>query len=101
MRAYKLFRCRKNGTLGSLFINRKAVLPLGVWMLAEDCETPKFKHRPGWHCTAKPEAPHLSPAGRRWFEVEISDFKTLEKPPAQGGTWLIANRLKILGPATK
>lgn len=29
MIAYKLFRLRKDGTLGSLFVNRRAVLPPG------------------------------------------------------------------------
>lgn len=34
MITYKLFRQRKDGTLGSLFINRKARLPEGVWLQA-------------------------------------------------------------------
>lgn len=98
MIVYKLFRCRKTGTLGSLFINRRAVLPRFVWLTAQDHETRGFKHRPGWHCTAQPQAPHLSSAGRQWFEVEISDFEELKRPALQGGTWFLAKRIKILNP---
>ena len=98
MLAYKLFNRRKNGTIGSLFVNRKAVLPVGFWLEAEDHKPLKLAHRPGWHCTAKPVAPHLSSAGREWYAVEIDEFRHIPRPLSQGGTWMIANKLKILNP---
>jgi len=60
MKAYKLFKLRADGTLGPLFINASQRLPEGVWLKSEDHPTKGFAHRPGWHCTLKPEAPHLS-----------------------------------------
>ena len=53
--AYKLFRVRKDGTLGPLFINRRQVVPIGEWLTAEEHRTKGFAFRPGWHCTARPE----------------------------------------------
>jgi len=97
MLAYKLFRVRKKGTLGSLFINRRAVLPLGQWMEAEAHETKGYAYRPGWHALAKPVAPHLSLKGREWYQVEIDDYEEHTRPESQGGKWFVAQRLKILG----
>lgn len=57
--AYKLFRVRKDGTIGPLFINRKLVVVPGQWMEAESHPTKGFALRPGWHCTLAPVAPHL------------------------------------------
>ncbi len=99
MLAYKLFIQRKNGTLGSLFINRRAVIPVGVWLQAEDIPTSGYAHRPGWHCTAKPSAPHLSPRGRVWYHVEIQEYETMERPASQGGTWYVASFMKVISPA--
>ena len=97
MTAYKLFRVRKDGTIGSLFINARARLPLGEWMEAQPYPTPGFAFRPGWHALVKPEAPHLSKKGRAWFEVEVSGFERHTRPVSQGGEWLLAKRMKILG----
>lgn len=36
MRAYKLFRVRRDGTIGPLFINKKQRIPVGEWMCAEE-----------------------------------------------------------------
>lgn len=88
-------RLRKNGTLGSLFINRKAVYPLNEWMNAEDHPTDGYAQRMGWHCLLKPIAPHLGMRNRVWVEVEIEDFKLFERPLNQGGKWALANRMKI------
>lgn len=96
MIAYKLLRVRKDGSLGSLFINRKAKLPLNEWLRAEDHETRGYKHRPGWHCLAKPVAPHLGKKGRQWYKVEITDVSTENRPESQGGTWYLAKNMKIL-----
>lgn len=98
MIAYKLFKKRKNGTLGSLFINKRAVLESGKWLVAEDHKTKGFSHRPGWHCTVAPSAPHLKVQGRVWYKVKISNYKTFIRPKSQGGKWLLADKLKILTP---
>ena len=96
IKAYKLFRIRKDGTIGSLFINRKQKLVMGKWLVAEDHETKGYAHRYGWHCTAKPNAPHLSKSGRKWFSVYIRYFKKIKRPVSQGGLWFLAKRLKII-----
>jgi len=90
MKAYKLMRLRKNGTLGSLFINKRDVIPIDVWLEAEDHPTKGYAHRPGWHCTFKPVAPHLSLKNRVWVEVEVEDFEVFERPISQGGKWILA-----------
>lgn len=94
---YKLFRRRKNGTLGPLFINRKQVVPVGVWLEAEDHPTPGYAHRPGWHATLEKSAPHLREGGDRvWARVELCGYRTFDRPQSQGGTWVLAKRLKVL-----
>ena len=94
--AYKLMRIRKNGTLGSLFIKRKAIIPVGIWMESEDIKTPGYAHRPGWHVTRSPNAPHLKMNGRIWVKMMVKDFVELIRPEAQGGVWWLAKWLKIL-----
>ena len=96
MIAFKLFRLRKNGTLGSLFINRKAIIPIGKWLLAENYPTKGYKVRPGWHSTSNPEAPHLSMRGRIWMKVEIMDYKKLMRPKNQGGLWYLSKWIRVL-----
>lgn len=96
MIAYKLFRIRKDGSIGPLFIDARLRIPMGVWMEAQDVPTKGFAHRPGWHAGAAPEAPHLTERGRAWFKVEIEDFTVFRRPKHQGGEWLIAKRLKVL-----
>jgi len=53
IKAWKLFRIRKNNTIGPLFINRKQIIPLNKWLIAEEYLTFGFKFRPGWHATNK------------------------------------------------
>lgn len=96
MIAYKLIRKRKDGSLGPLFINRKQVLPIGKWLVAENHPTKGYANRPGWHCCNKPEASHLSMGGRQWLKVEIKDYYEFKRPKNQGGTWLIAKQMKII-----
>jgi hypothetical protein len=101
MKAYKLFRIRKNGTIGPLFINRKQIVPVNKWIDAEFHPTKGFKQRKGWHCTPKPFAPHLKEnlkdgTHRVWFEVEINDYEELMKPESQGGLWYLAQKIKII-----
>ena len=103
MIAFKLLKVRRDGSIGPLFINASARLPIGEWMQAEDHPTKGFAHRPGWHCTLRPEAPHLAmrlkPGQRReWFVVQLDGVEFHTRPQAQGGRWALAQQMKILGP---
>jgi hypothetical protein len=97
--AWKLFRLKANGELTPLFINKQKELPIGEWMEAEDHPTNGFAHRPGWHATLKPVAPHLKEHAkgqkRVWIEVVIEDYTTFDRPQSQGGTWVLAKRMMI------
>lgn len=97
MLAYKLVRKRKDGSYGSLFIARKDRLPLNTWLPAQDRPTKGYAHRPGWHCMACCNAPHLTEKGRVWVEVEIEDYTEFARPQSQGGTWYLANWMLIIG----
>jgi hypothetical protein len=97
MRGYKLFRKRRDGTLGPLFINARLRVPVGQWLEAEDHPTRGFAHRPGWHATLEPRAPHLKLSEDRvWCHVELEDTVLYDRPESQGGTWVLAGRLKVL-----
>lgn len=96
MFAFKLFRKRKNGTLGPLFINKRQVIEPNVWMPAKAYRTKGFAFRPGWHCCSKCDAPHLKAEGRVWCLVDIEDFEYITRPAAQGGLWYLAKRLMLL-----
>lgn len=93
---YKLFRQRKDGTLGPLFINRRQRVPVGRWLAAEDHPTKGFARRPGWHAGRERNAPHLSEEGRVWCRVHLQGVESFMRPAAQGGEWLIARRMKVL-----
>lgn len=95
MKAYKLVRQMKDGSLSPLFINKTSRLPIGEWMQAEDHPTKGFAHRPGWHCCFKPIAPHLSEKDRVWVEVEVLDYAVYNRPESQGGSWVLAQRMKV------
>lgn len=97
--AYKLFRVRKDGTIGSLFINRKAIIPVGKWLDAETHPTDGFAVRNGWHAVATKKVPHLSLRGRRWYKVRLKFVSRLKRPKNQGSEWYIAGQLKVIGPA--
>lgn len=101
MKAFKLFKVRKDGTLGPLFINASQRIPVGKWMEAEAHPTKGFAFRPGWHCCFKPDAPHLSmnPKGgprRVWAEVEVEGTTTYDRPESQGGAWVLADRMRVV-----
>ena len=101
MKAYKLLKQRRDGSLGPLFINAKQRVPVGEWLEAECHPTKGFAIRPGWHCTPKPVAPHLAktPKGRPprvWCEVEIESITPFMRPKAQGGLWYLAKRMRII-----
>jgi len=93
---YKLFRKRKDGTLGPLFINARLRIELGKWMMAEDHPTKGYAHRPGWHATLAPMAPHLSEKGRVWCECQAYNCKKFDRPQSQGGTWVLAQFLRVV-----
>jgi hypothetical protein len=93
--AYKLFRVRKDGTLGPLFIGRNIVVPLGKWQKARGIRVKGFKFRPGWHAVAAPYAPHLSKKGRVWCIVSLRGTKKHLRPVAQGSLWYTAKWLRV------
>ena len=100
IKAYKLFRIRKDNTISSLFINTKARYNLNEWMQAQRIQTKGYSYRPGWHTLAKPRAPHLSLKGRAWYLVEIANYSEETRPSSQGGKWYRSQHLKILRPLT-
>ena len=97
MIGYKLFRKRKDGTLGPLFINRKQRLVPGEWYPAFAYRTPGYAYRPGWHICSKKDAPHLRQGGDRvWAKVEFDIMDTIVRPTSQGGTWYLGSWMKII-----
>lgn len=96
MIGYKLFRKRKDGSYGPLFINRKLKLYPNIVYFAEDHPTKGFAVRPGWHICKTTYAPHLSTKNRVWCKVEFDLKDTLWRPDSQGGVWYLGNTLKIL-----
>lgn len=102
MKAYKLLRRKKDGRLYPLFINKKVATPIGEWMQAECHPTKGFAVRCGWHCCFQMLAPHLkkklaSGEERVWVECEVEDYETYDRPECQGGAWILAQRMKIVG----
>lgn len=94
-KCYKRMKIRKNGTLGSLFINKKGILPIDKWLKAEYYPTKGYAPRFGWHCTFQPYTPHLKEKGRVWVECFVKNYRTYDHPECQGGAWILANELKI------
>lgn len=100
MKAYKLLRLKKDNNLYPLFINKTEATPIGEWMEAECYPTKGFAVRKGWHCCFKPIAPHLklklsSGEQRVWVECEVEDWNSYDRPESQGGSWILAQRMKI------
>jgi len=101
MKAYKLMR-KKNGFLYSLFINRTSPIKMGVWLKARCYPTKKFSVRKGWHCCFQPNLPHLkmqlaNGEKRVWMEIEVDDYRIYPRPQSQGGSWLLAQKIKVIG----
>ena len=98
LRAYKLMWIFQRPPYGyrSLFIGRLEDRPAGVWLRAESHPTKGYAFRPGWHCCAEPHAPHLSKKGRAWVSVDIRNYETINRPESQGGTWYLAQWMRIL-----
>jgi hypothetical protein len=96
MIGYKLFRLRRDGTLGPLFINARQRLYIGVEYAAESHPTKGYAFRPGWHICSEPVAPHLSKKNRVWARVKFWDWTPHTRPQNQGGLWYTANKMLIL-----
>lgn len=96
MIVYKMFRVMKDGTLSSLFINKKARYKLNEKYTAGFYPTKGYTSRMGFHSVGSPNAPHLTLKGRAWFECEIEDFTKIQKPLSQGGQWYISKTIKII-----
>ena len=90
----------KDGSLAPLFINKRQRLQHNIWYDAEAHKTKGFAFRPGWHVCCEPIAPHLSEKNRVWYKVEVEDFKYFERPIQQGKTWMLANKMRIIGEVT-
>ena len=95
IKGYKLFRLRKDGTLGPLFIDTRLRVPVGYWIEAKAVLTPGFAFRPGWHVCSKKSAPHLSKRGRVWAKVSIKDWRSYKRPKSQGGLWYTALFMRV------
>jgi hypothetical protein len=93
---YKLFRLRKDGTLGSLFIDRKKRMTVGEWYLAGVHSTKGYAYRPGWHICHSKSAPHLSEKDRVWTKVKFYNYESHVRPENQGGLWYTADAMKIV-----
>lgn len=96
MIGYKLFRKRKDGTYGPLFINCRQRLVPGVAYVAEAHRKKGFAFRPGWHICQRPHAPHLSYDNRVWCKVHFTLQDTILRPESQGGLWYLGSVLKII-----
>ena len=95
IRAFKLFRLRKDGTIGPLFIGQSIRVPMGKWVKARAIRKKGFAFRPGWHACSKPYAPHLSKVGRVWCLVDLKGTKEHHRPISQGGLWYTARQLRV------
>jgi hypothetical protein len=97
MIGYKLFRKRKDGSLGPLFINRKQRLVPGEWYHAVPHKTKGYAFRPGWHICSEMKAPHLRQGGDRvWAKVEFYGTDKIIRPESQGGIWWLGSMMRIL-----
>ena len=96
MIAYKLVRKHRDGSLSPLFINKKLRFVLNEWMYAESHQTKGFAYRMGFHCTIKPNAPHLTMKNRVWVMVDVDDFEYYDRPESQGGKWVLAQKIMII-----
>jgi hypothetical protein len=97
MTGFKLLHRRKDGSLGSLFISRGQRIPLGKWLRAKFHPTKGYAPRKGWHGTLAPSAPHLRTTGDRvWAKVEFRGVQFFDRPVSQGGTWILANEMKVV-----
>lgn len=97
MKAYKLVRKLKDGSKAPLFINQRLRYKEGVTLQAEDHTKKGFASRPGFHCCFTPNAPHLSEKDRVWIEVDVEDYEVYDRPVNQGGQWILAQTMTVVG----
>ena len=97
MIAFKLFRKLKNGELRPLFINKTQKIELNKLLHAKEVPTKGYKIRKGWHCLPQPVADHLSKKDRVWCIVKMYNYKKIDRPENQGGTWYVAQKIIVLG----
>jgi hypothetical protein len=100
MIAYKLLSIKKTGKLYPLFINKKEETKIGKWLKSKCFPTKGFAVRQGWHCCFLPVAPHLKEElangeQRVWVEIEVKNYTTYSRPESQGGTWILADMIKV------
>ena len=93
---YKLFRLKKNGKITSLFANKQEELVYNKWLKAELHATRNLAPRLGFHALPSKRAPHLSKSGRVWKRVILRNVNVLKRPKSHGGTWYIAQGMKII-----
>jgi hypothetical protein len=100
-KAWKLFRLRKDGTLGPLFVDRELVIrPETVYTARQDIRPKTLAYRPGFHCIKHRWAPHIkmrlhNGERRVWCRVVIADYYRDKRPLTQGGMWYVAQNLMI------
>lgn len=110
MRAYKLFRVRRDGSLGPVIINRGQRIETGKWLKFEDHSDKARSYgvaiRPGFHATKEPHAPHLTNGSkqaiadnRTWFVVELQKVRAEHRGVDGGSDWYVAEKMKVLHPA--
>lgn len=96
LHAYKLFRVRADGSIGSLLIDTGKRLETGVWYRAED-HRPRWgkTSNPGWHAVMEPNAPHLARKdGRAWYRVDLRGVHPVRK--RDGSIWLRSAEMRIV-----
>lgn len=111
--AWKLFRQYEDGTISSLYSNKKLKYEEGKWYEAEshpDKTKGGRKYRPMFHATASNRLPHLEKSkkepivprgnqkGRVYLQVELDGAGIRRVSEAQGGDWYIGKRMKVLSP---
>lgn len=107
VKAYKLFRVRRDGSLGPVIINRGARIPVGEWLECED-HSGKAKSygvavRVGFHACAEPVAPHLTKPSKKadadnrtWYAVELEGAVEMHRGVDGGSDWFVARRMRVV-----
>lgn len=90
-------RYKGRDSLASLFMERAARRPLHRWLKAENKHRAGYAVRPGWHCCRARWAPHLKICGRVWCRAVVKDWEFVPRPLAQGGSWILAQQMMLLG----
>lgn len=78
VKAFKVFKRRKDGTLGSLFVDCRRRIAVGKWIEAKDAFRPTWlSFLPGWHSHAdfsKAKALLKAADNRVMYEVLVKDI---------------------------